>query len=222
MKIILILPCVLHFPGVVDVVEAADNNLRGSSRDLQLGLFDFGGDGVFGQSDFGSVGDNDLVTLTPTNPNQPSLTFQSPLQPAIPSQTPNNNAPVFGNDIFTFPTNLGFLQPTDQADTPFGFVSEKPFGFYFDGMFSYGGGGRGRGTPGFDGDSTFQSDDQSDDQTDPDTSAGCPTGEGSNLICTLQYDPVDCAGGCRYSNGCAASRAGATGCRSSSVGPLNP
>ena len=39
--------------------------------------------------------------------------------------------------------------------------------------------------------------------------SGCPTG---NCICTMEYCPVTCNGGCRYSNSCFASCAGATGC----------
>jgi hypothetical protein len=239
MKIILIIPCVLLFPGVVDVVKAANNHLRGSNRDLQL--FDFAGDGFFGQSDFGGIGGNLGFVKPkpmPTNSNQPSLTFQFPVQPAIPIETPNNIAPVFGNDIFTFPTNLGFLQPTDQADTTdpptdttdpadeFECVSDTPFGV--DGMFS---------SP-FDGVSTFQSDDQTDPDP-PDTSAGCLTvtcgGRGggvhgggggdqtdpdppdtsagcptvaSGVLCGTVFRPVNCEGGCRYGNICTALGAG--------------
>jgi hypothetical protein len=103
MKIILIITCVLYFSGVVDVVDAADKQLRGSSRALQYGSF--GGDN-----------DRPLPISTPTNPNQSSsmMSFQSPEQPSL---TPEFNAPVFGSNPLTFPTNLGFLLPTDLLES---------------------------------------------------------------------------------------------------------
>jgi hypothetical protein len=100
MKIILLIPCILYFLGVVSVVDGADEHLRGSSRDLQYR--GFGGD---------NDPPNPFIISTPTNPTQSStsLSFQSPDQPNL---TPENNSP--GNNPFTSPinpTNLGFLQP---------------------------------------------------------------------------------------------------------------
>jgi hypothetical protein len=181
MKIILIILCILNFPGVVDVVEAADNHLRGSNRDLQL--FDFGGGGFFGQSGSGSVGGNNLVTLTPTNPNQPSLPFEFSRQPAIPSQTPNNIAPVFGNDN---PNFLGFLQPMEPAETTDP-PADNPFGFDFGG--------------------TIMFDPPGDQSTGIGGSAGCPS-LASGVACNKIFRPVNCPGGCRYNNNCLALGAG--------------
>jgi hypothetical protein len=106
MKIILVIACVLYFFGVVIVIDAADKQLRGSSRALQYGSF-------------GGYNDRPLpisTPTTPTNPNQSSsmMSFQSPEQP---SQTPEDNAPVSGSNPLTFPTNLGFLLPTDLTET---------------------------------------------------------------------------------------------------------
>jgi hypothetical protein len=131
MKVILLIPCVLYFAtGLIDAVDAADKNLRGLNRDLQFEQFE--------PFDFGSAGS--FATLTPTNPTESSLAFQFLGQP---SQT-NNNAPVLGNSLFTFPTNPttpGALQPTDPADTPMfgGFGSGGVFdfaGIMFDEPFS--------------------------------------------------------------------------------------
>jgi hypothetical protein len=67
MKIKLIIPCVLYFHGVVDVVDAADKHLRGANRDLQFESFDFD-----------SVGGNPFAAPTPTKPTPPLDTFQLP------------------------------------------------------------------------------------------------------------------------------------------------
>jgi hypothetical protein len=82
MKNILLIPCVLCFLGVVDVVDGADKHLRGLSRNLQYGGFG---------------GDNDtpfLIVSPPKDPTQSSTSasFQSSYQ------TPEDNAPVSGND----------------------------------------------------------------------------------------------------------------------------
>jgi hypothetical protein len=93
MKIILLIPCVLYVLGVVDVIDGADEHLRGSNRDLQY--YSFGGDN-----------DPPLIISTQTNPTQSSSSqsFQSPDQPNLtpkdnapvdqPNQTPEDNAPV--------------------------------------------------------------------------------------------------------------------------------
>jgi hypothetical protein len=221
MKIILIIPCVLYFPVVVDAVDAADKYLRGSNRDLQ-----------FQQVDFGTIGSNDpFATLTPTNPTQPSLPFQFPGQP---SHTPNNNAPILGDNLFTFPTNPGFLQPTGPADTPtvggfFGSGANFIYGLMFGQPFLSAGSQTGIGSgdkifpsplflgpplqappgsgadgplptlpPGLGGELGFGG---------STGSSGC-RGRGSELVCIAVFDPVICEGGCRYGNSCEAKGAG--------------
>jgi hypothetical protein len=199
MKIILIFPCVPYFLGVVDVVDAADKHLRGSNRDLQ-----------FQQFDFSTIGSNDPVaTLTPTTPTQPSLPSQFPGQPG---QTPNNDAPVLGHNIFTLPTNPGFLQPTDPADTAtfggFGSGANFNFGIMFGLPFLSEGSQTGIGS----GDQTFPS------PLLPGPPLQAPPGSGadegssgcrrSELVCIALFDPVICEGGCRYGNSCEAKGAG--------------
>jgi hypothetical protein len=231
MKIIII-PCVLYFPGVIGAVDVAAKNLRGSHRDLQL----------FEQFDFGSVGDNDpFATLTTTSPTQPSLPFQFLVQP----NQPINNAPVLGNSLFTSPTNptnLSFLQPTDPADTPmfggFGSGEDFDFGSMFGPPFFSGGSQSGIGFG--DGDQIVPNPIFLGPplQAPPSSGAGdlppnLPSGLGGGLgfgdgsagssgcpksgdrICIALFDPVICGGGCQYSNSCFALGAGfaASECR---------
>jgi hypothetical protein len=187
MKIILIIPCVLYSHGVVDVVEAADKNLRGSNRDL------------FGQFDVGSVGGNDpngpFATLISTAPVQPQPSPPS-IFPGQPYQTPKDIAPVSGNNPLTSPTNPYFLQPTDPAGS-------FDFGSVFDGDFYF---GNVSGLPSLSEDSqTGTGGDSGGDSLFPGGS-GCP-GQRLGVICAAVSDPVIC-GSCKYSNSCKAGGAG--------------
>jgi hypothetical protein len=88
MKIILIIPYVLCFPGVVDAVDTADKHLRGSNRDLQ-----FTGPFQFPAVDFS------LATPTPTNPTQQAPPFQFSGPPGV-FQVGGGGFPVGGGGIF--------------------------------------------------------------------------------------------------------------------------
>jgi hypothetical protein len=235
MKIIIIIPCVLYFTGVVDVVDAADKNLRGSNRNLQFATvepFDF--DSPRGNDSFATLTPTNPTQQNPTNPTQQSLPLQLSGQP---SQT-NNNAPVLGNNLFTFPTNPttpGVLQPTDPADIPMfgGFGSGGNFdlaGIMLDqpslsegSQTGMNGGGSGSGDQPVPSPVFFGPPLQAgagdplnlspglggglglDGSTGSGNSSGC---QKSERVCPAVFEPVTCEGGCQFGNSCEALGAG--------------
>jgi hypothetical protein len=100
MKIILIIPYVLCFPGVVDAVDTADKHLRGSNRDLQF----------TGQFQFPAV-DFSLATPTPTNPTQQAPPFQFSGPPGV-FPGGGGGFPGGGGGLF------GPIQPGDDNNDP--------------------------------------------------------------------------------------------------------
>jgi hypothetical protein len=114
MKIILITACILSVSGVVDVVAAADKQLRGSSRALQYAADNVPLYGAYGGPD---SPDNDRPPQMSNDPTRTStsVSFQLPPQP-IPTLG-DSNAPVLGsNPSFAIFPNSGFL-PTDFTGT---------------------------------------------------------------------------------------------------------
>jgi hypothetical protein len=187
MKIILLIPCVLYVLGVVDVVDGADEHLRGSSRDLMY--YGFGGDNP------------PPIISTPTNPTQlsTSVSFQSPDQP---SQTPEDNAPVSGNDqpIQTPEDNAPVAgnPPLTSPTNPINPVQTSILGeFSSGGVINVG--------------SLFG---KPSSNTGSGSSTECEsvnTKVRSELVCPEVVDPVICESGCQYGNSCKAEVAAKAG-----------
>jgi hypothetical protein len=199
MKIILVISCVLYFLGVVDVVDAADEQLRGSKRDLQFSI---------------TNGVGPFYDLTSTNPEPQPLSA-----PVIDSL----DLPFFSNPGFLQPTDAA------DTSTFGGFGGGENFDFAslfvqpsFSESFQTGtGGSPGTGSsplilspptdapsdsgatgndsppnlpPGFGGGSSG-------------SSSGCP-GQRSGSVCPAVFSPVICNGNCQYGNSCVAKGAG--------------
>jgi hypothetical protein len=116
MKIILVIACVLYFFGVVIVIDAADKQLRGSSRALQYGADNVPPYGAYGGPD---SPDNDRPLQMPTPTNDPtrsssSVSFQLPPQPL---PTLGDNALVSESNPFAISPNSGGFLPTDSTET---------------------------------------------------------------------------------------------------------
>jgi hypothetical protein len=232
MKIILIIPCVLYFPGVVDVVDAADKLLRGgANRDLQYGIFDVDSDGkdtIFGfplpvvvQPSL-PQGNNPFESsyfLQPTDPGTDSVDTQ------IYGEFGDNPSAPFSSLQLTDPGTDPVSDPgTDPINTPiFGvFPDEDPL--MYGGMPVYPGLGgcpglaqgvtcEGKPSPPF---SSLQPTDPGTDPGNPLINGGIPfyPGQGGcpglaeGVTCT-GHAPVICEGNCQYNTRCnAVERAG--------------
>jgi hypothetical protein len=227
MKVILI-PCAVLFLRVA-VVDAADKHLRGSNRDLQ---FTIGGGGGGGGNLIS--GETSMQSAPVTSQTQPNQT-PNPTGNGFPFKMELNNVNIV-SIIPTFPGSVR-PQPTDTPLPLFGgfgggsnFDLSSIFGPSIDsgtGLFlgpPVAGGGLLLLPPEFVGDGdgggflgapiksggglifppSFGGGPEAGGSGSG-SSGNCPR---SGAICTLNFDPVDCEGGCRYGNLCEARGAG--------------
>jgi hypothetical protein len=124
MKIILIIPCVLSVLGATDVVDAAEQQLRGSNRELQFdfgSFFNSGGNPPSNIFSLTSPYSMDPTKASPNDPNDPdsigfTSTYTKVPQPDKPSQISEDNAFFSGNSPFGSSSDSSFFQQPDPAD----------------------------------------------------------------------------------------------------------